>query len=169
MNNEKKKSRGSALKEGILSAFSFGAKDINLEMLRESNKNVYVYAKQNGEPIFLVAVDHSNQVYYDVNHQYFVPAEDLETDRIRKLDLNKPSDELNQYMNLFFSQYDFINQLERKYVEYLQKVKELLKHVVVFQVQSNVMMEDANDRISSMIEDEDMQRGYLEDYLQKTK
>lgn len=169
MNDEKRKNRGSALKEGIISAFSFGSRDINLEMVRESRKKPYVYTKHNGETIFLLAVDHRQQVYYDVNHQWFIPAEDLETERIKKLNLNVPSEELNQYVNLFFTQYDFINELEKKYVEYLQKVKELLKHVVVFQVQANVMLEDANGRISTIIDEEETQQEYLEEYLNTTK
>ena len=169
MNDEKRKNRGSALKEGIISAFSFGSRDINLEMVRESRKKPYVYTKHNGETIFLLAVDHRQQVYYDVNHQWFIPAEDLETERIKKLNLNVPSEELNQYVNLFFTQYDFINELEKKYVEYLQKVKELLKHVVVFQVQANVMLEDANGRISTIIDEEETQKEYLEEYLNTTK
>jgi len=85
MNDEKRKNRGSALKEAIISAFSFGSRDINLEMVRESRKKPYVYTKHNGETIFLLAVDHRQQVYYDVNHQWFIPAEDLETERIKKL------------------------------------------------------------------------------------
>lgn len=169
MNNEKRKNRGSALKEGIISAFSFGSRDINLEMVRESRKKPYVYTKHNGETIFLLAVDHRQQVYYDVNHQWFIPAEDLETERIKKLNLNVPSEELNQYVNLYFTQYDFINELEKKYVEYLQKVKELLKHVVVFQVQANVMLEDANGRINTIIDEEETQQEYLEEYLNTTK
>lgn len=169
MNDEKRKNRGSALKEAIISAFSFGSRDINLEMVRESRKKPYVYTKHNGETIFLLAVDHRQQVYYDVNHQWFIPAEDLETERIKKLNLNVPSEELNQYVNLFFTQYDFINELEKKYVEYLQKVKELLKHVVVFQVQANVMLEDANGRISTIIDEEETQQEYLEEYLNTTK
>ena len=169
MNDEKRKNRGSALKEGIISAFSFGSRDINLEMVRESRKKPYVYTKHNGETIFLLAVDHRQQVYYDVNHQWFIPAEDLETERIKKLNLNVPSEELNQYVNLFFTQYDFINELEKKYVEYLQKVKELLKHVVVFQVQANVMLEDANGRINTIIDEEETQQEYLEEYLNTTK
>ena len=169
MNDEKRKNRGSALKEGIISAFSFGSRDINLEMVRESRKKPYVYTKHNGETIFLLAVDHRQQVYYDVNHQWFIPAEDLETERIKKLNLNVPSEELNQYVNLYFTQYDFINELEKKYVEYLQKVKELLKHVVVFQVQANVMLEDANGRISTIIDEEETQQEYLEEYLNTTK
>lgn len=169
MNDEKRKNRGSALKEGIISAFSFGSRDINLEMVRESRKKPYVYTKHNGETIFLLAVDHRQQVYYDVNHQWFIPAEDLETERIKKLNLNVPSEELNQYVNLYFTQYDFINELEKKYVEYLQKVKELLKHVVVFQVQANVMLEDANGRISTIIDEEETQKEYLEEYLNTTK
>lgn len=169
MNDEKRKNRGSALKEGIISAFSFGSRDINLEMVRESRKKPYVYTKHNGETIFLLAVDHRQQVYYDVNHQWFIPAEDLETERIKKLNLNVPSEELNQYVNLYFTQYDFINELEKKYVEYLQKVKELLKHVVVFQVQANVMLEDANGRINTIIDEEETQQEYLEEYLNTTK
>ena len=169
MNDEKRKNRGSALKEGIISAFSFGSRDINLEMVRESRKKPYVYTKHNGETIFLLAVDHRRQVYYDVNHQWFIPAEDLETERIKKLNLNVPSEELNQYVNLYFTQYDFINELEKKYVEYLQKVKELLKHVVVFQVQANVMLEDANGRINTIIDEEETQQEYLEEYLNTTK
>ena len=169
MNDEKRKNRGSALKEAIISAFSFGSRDINLEMVRESRKKPYVYTKHNGETIFLLAVDHRQQVYYDVNHQWFIPAEDLETERIKKLNLNVPSEELNQYVNLYFTQYDFINELEKKYVEYLQKVKELLKHVVVFQVQANVMLEDANGRISTIIDEEETQQEYLEEYLNTTK
>lgn len=169
MNNEKRKNKGSALKEGIISAFSFGSRDINLEMVRESRKKPYVYTKHNGETIFLLAVDHRQQVYYDVNHQWFIPAEDLETERIKKLNLNVPSEELNQYVNLYFTQYDFINELEKKYVEYLQKVKELLKHVVVFQVQANVMLEDANGRINTIIDEEETQQEYLEEYLNTTK
>ena len=169
MNDEKRKNRGSALKEGIISAFSFGSRDINLEMVRESRKKPYVYTKHNGETIFLLAVDHRQQVYYDVNHQWFIPAEDLETERIKKLNLNVPSEELNQYVNLYFTQYDFINELEKKYVEYLQKVKELLKHVIVFQVQANVMLEDANGRINTIIDEEETQQEYLEEYLNTTK
>ena len=169
MNDEKRKNRGSALKEAIISAFSFGSRDINLEMVRESRKKPYVYTKHNGETIFLLAVDHRQQVYYDVNHQWFIPAEDLETERIKKLNLNVPSEELNQYVNLYFTQYDFINELEKKYVEYLQKVKELLKHVVVFQVQANVMLEDANGRINTIIDEEETQQEYLEEYLNTTK
>lgn len=169
MNDEKRKNKGSALKEGIISAFSFGSRDINLEMVRESRKKPYVYTKHNGETIFLLAVDHRQQVYYDVNHQRFIPAEDLETERIKKLNLNVPSEELNQYVNLYFTQYDFINELEKKYVEYLQKVKELLKHVVVFQVQANVMLEDANGRINTIIDEEETQQEYLEEYLNTTK
>ena len=169
MNDEKRKNRGSALKEGIISAFSFGSRDINLEMVRESRKKPYVYTKHNGETIFLLAVGHRQQVYYDVNHQWFIPAEDLETERIKKLNLNVPSEELNQYVNLYFTQYDFINELEKKYVEYLQKVKELLKHVVVFQVQANVMLEDANGRINTIIDEEETQQEYLEEYLNTTK
>lgn len=168
MNTEKKVNKVSAIKEGILSAFAFGTKDINLEMIRESKKTPYVYLDANGDNIFLIPVDHKKQVYYDLNHQCFIPAEDLETEYVRKLKLNVASDELTEYISLFFSHYDFIMQLETKYVEHLQKVKELLKHVVVFQVQSNVMFEDANERIMNSLEDDRLQQEYIEEYLEKT-
>ena len=166
--NEKKKNRGSALKEGLLSAFSFGSRDINLEMLRESNKTPYVYTMKNGEDIFLVAVDKAKQVYYDVSHQCFIPAIEFSTSGLRKLNLDVPSEEVIEYMNLFFAQYDLLDHLERKYVEYLQKVKELLKHVVVFQVQSNVMFEDVNERVCELIDNEKSRDTYLQEYLKKT-
>lgn len=168
MNSEKKVNKVLAIKEGILSAFAFGPKDINLEMIREAHKKTYVYIDVNGENIFLIPVDHKKQVYYDLNHQCFVPAEDLETEYIRELKLNVPSDELKEYISIFFSNYDFIMELETKYVEHLQKVKELLKHVVVFQVQSNVMFEDANERIMNAFEDDKAKREYLQEYLEKT-
>lgn len=167
--NEKKKNRGSALKEGLLSAFSFGSRDINLEMLRESNKTPYVYTMKNGEDIFLVAVDKAKQVYYDVSHQCFIPAIEFSTSGLRKLNLDVPSEEVIEYMNLFFAQYDLLDHLERKYVEYLQKVKELLKHVVIFQVQSNVMFEDVNERVCELIDNEKSRDTYLQEYLKRTK
>lgn len=161
----------SGIKEGLLAIFLGNKNYINLEMMREAKKTVYTgyLNDDSNDLVFIIPVDHQNEVYYDVTHQSFVLANEIQMDRLNKLDLNKQTSNVLKYMNLYFSQYDFINDIERKYVEYLQKVKEILKHVVVFQTHSNVVFEDVNQRYCDLIADDEQRNMYIDDYLQKTK
>ena len=160
-----------ALRAGFRAVFTPGGKYLlNKDMLRDYRKRPYLgRTKDCEELLYLVPVDFRHQAYYDLQNKRFLYSQELDLDSLEEIDLEKETEISRTYMDLFYRQEDFLQDIEKEYVTYLQKVKELEQHVVVFQLSSNVSIEDANGLFERGYANQEEKKEAFDSYLEYTK
>lgn len=160
-----------ALRAGFRAVFTPGGKYLlNKDMLRDYRKRPYLgRTKECEELLYLVPVDFRHQAYYDLQNKRFLYSQELDLDSLEEIDLEKETAISRTYMDLFYRQEDFLQDIEREYVTYLQKVKELEQHVVIFQLSSNIPFEDANGLFEGVYANQDERKNAVQGYLSDTK
>lgn len=160
-----------ALRAGFRAVFTPGGKYLlNKDMLRDYRKRPYLgRTKDCEELLYLVPVDFRHQAYYDLQNKRFLYSQELDLDSLEEIDLEKETEISRTYMDLFYRQEDFLQDVEKEYVTYLQKVKELEQHVVIFQLSSSVPFEDANGLFEGVYANQDERKKAVQGYLSDTK
>lgn len=160
-----------ALRAGFRAVFTPGGKYLlNKDMLRDYRKRPYLGRMKGCEELlYLVPVDFRHQAYYDLQNKRFLYSQELDLDSLEEIDLEKETEISRTYMDLFYRQVDFLQDIEKEYVTYLQKVKELEQHVVIFQLSSSVPFEDANGLFEGVYANQDERKKAVQGYLSDTK
>lgn len=160
-----------ALRAGFRAVFTPGGKYLlNKDMLRDYRKRPYLgRTKECEELLYLVPVDFRHQAYYDLQNKRFLYSQELDLDSLEEIDLEKETEISRTYMDLFYRQVDFLQDIEKEYVTYLQKVKELEQHVVIFQLSSSIPFEDANGLFEEVYANQDERKKAVQGYLSDTK